>query len=162
MAIERTYNIPLRREWLKVPKYKRAKKAVAAIKKFLQQHMKPATPKELKLGKFLNLDVWKHGMKNPPHHIRINVTKDDKGIVRAELFGAKVETVPVPEKKGLIDKVKDAVITPKAKVPATVQSESSKAEVTTSANPASSAPKPATDAKPKQEKVAQKTESDNT
>ena len=38
--LERTYNVPLRKEFLKVPKYKRAKKAVTALKQFLVKHMK--------------------------------------------------------------------------------------------------------------------------
>ena len=38
--IERTYNIPLRKEWLKKPKYKRAKKAVTALKEFLSRVMR--------------------------------------------------------------------------------------------------------------------------
>jgi ribosomal protein L31E len=90
MATERTYIIPLRREWLKSVKYKRAKKAVRAIKDFLQQHMKTDAA-NIKLGTHLNIELWKHGIRNPPSRIKVNVTKDDKGMVRAELFGIKVE-----------------------------------------------------------------------
>lgn len=90
MATERTYIIPLRREWLKSVKYKRAKKAVRAIKEFLQRHMKTDMA-NVKLGTHLNIELWKHGIKNPPSRIKVNVTKDDKGMVRAELFGVKPE-----------------------------------------------------------------------
>ena len=41
IVLERTYNVPLRKEWLKVPKYKRAKKAVTALRQFLVKHMNP-------------------------------------------------------------------------------------------------------------------------
>ena len=102
-VLERTYNVPLRRRWMYVPKYKRAKKAVTTLKVFLIKHMKPASDEkgriQLKIGKHLNDALWKHGMKNPPHHIKITTTKDDKGVVFAELEGAPVEK-PKEEKKG--------------------------------------------------------------
>ncbi len=59
--MERTYIIPLRKEWLKVPIYKRTKKAVKATKEFLQKHMKVET---VKLGRHLNMK----------EHWNINVT----------------------------------------------------------------------------------------
>ncbi len=85
-VLERTYNIPLRKEYHKVPRWKRTPKAVRAVKKFLVRHMKSEDPK---LGPALNEKLWQHGMKNPPHHVKVTVIKDDKGLVRAELFGAK-------------------------------------------------------------------------
>ncbi len=94
--LERTYNIPLRKEFLKVPKWKRTKKAVAAAKEFLQKHMKS---EDVKLGKHLNEELWKHGIKNPPHHIKVTVQKDSKGVVKAELFGHKIEEKKKEEKK---------------------------------------------------------------
>ncbi len=98
MAIERTYTIPLRREWRKAARYRRAKKAVNAVRAFLIKHMK-ADEKNIKIGKYLNKELWKHGMKNPPARIRINVKKDDKGIVTAELVGAPVEKKAKGKKK---------------------------------------------------------------
>ncbi len=89
--MERTYVIPLRREFRKVPKYKRAKKATRALKEFLTRHMKPAPDTEPKLGKYLNLEVWKHGIRNPPCRVKVIATKDDKGQVWAELFGAPID-----------------------------------------------------------------------
>ncbi len=86
--LERVYNVPLRKEWLKKPKYLRAKKAARALREFLVKHMKS---EEVKLGKHLNEELWKHGMKNPPHHVKLTAIKDDKGVVRAELFGFKYE-----------------------------------------------------------------------
>ena len=67
MATERNYIIPLRREWLKTPRYKRSKKAVAAIRQFLSKHMKSD---KVKLGRNLNLAVWADGIKNPPHKVK--------------------------------------------------------------------------------------------
>ena len=84
--IERTYNVPLRKEFQKVPRYKKTNKAVTAVKQFLSKHMKSDN---VKIGKSINEQIWKHGIKNPPHHVKITVTKDDKGEVKAELFGMK-------------------------------------------------------------------------
>ena len=83
-TVERTLTINIRKEILKVPKYKRAKKAVTAVREFLQQHMK-ATQKNVKLGKHLNLKLWEHGIKNPVTRVTVLAKKDDKGIVTAEL-----------------------------------------------------------------------------
>lgn len=98
MAVERTYTIPLRREWLKAPKYKRAKRAVNAVRAFLKRHLK-ADEENIKLGKYLNLELWKHGIKNPPGRIKVIVTKDDAGKVVAELSSAPKEKSKTAEKK---------------------------------------------------------------
>ncbi len=94
--IERVYNVPLRKEWLKVPKYKRAKKAVAALREFLQKHMKS---ENVKLGPEVNKLLWVHGIKNPPHHVKVTVMKNDDGRVDAELFGFKAKTTQAKVKK---------------------------------------------------------------
>jgi large subunit ribosomal protein L31e len=86
MVLERTYIIPLRREWLKVPRYKRAKKASTAVREFLSKHMKSDN---VKIGNGLNMMLWEHGIKNPPHKIKVSVIKEDDGTVKAELFGKK-------------------------------------------------------------------------
>ena len=85
---ERSYNIPLRREFMKVQRYKRAKKAVNAVKKFLSRHMKSET---IKVGKNLNKKIWERGIKNPPHHVKVTARKDKEGVVFAELFGIPAE-----------------------------------------------------------------------
>lgn len=95
-TLERTYTIPLRKEWLKVQRYKRAKKAVKGVLLFLQRHMKS---EDVRLGRFLNLELWKHGIRNPPSRVKVTVSKDDKGVVRAELFGAPVEKKEVKSEK---------------------------------------------------------------
>jgi len=84
IILEREYNIPLRKEWLKVPLYKRAKKAVKAIREFLARHMR-ADFENIKVGKWLNKEMWKHGIKRPPHHIKVKAIKNDEGIVKVEL-----------------------------------------------------------------------------
>ena len=85
--IEREYTIPLRREWHKVPRYKRANKAVKAIKEFLAQHLKirDRDLRKIRLDKYINEEVWHKGIKNPPAKIKVKVVKEGE-IVRAELF----------------------------------------------------------------------------
>lgn len=85
-GIEREYTIPLRKEWGKVPRYKRANKAMKAIKEFLARHMKVEERdlKKIKLDKYLNEEVWFRGIKKPPAKIKIKARKEN-GIVKAEL-----------------------------------------------------------------------------
>ncbi len=97
IVLERTYNVPLRREWLKVPRYKRAAKAARGLRAFLIKHMKSD---DVKIGKYLNESIWKKGMRNPPHHIQVEAKKDDKGAVFAELVGA-------PKEKEIAEKEKE-------------------------------------------------------
>jgi len=84
MAEEKIYIIPLRKEWLKVPRWKRSRKAVRAVREYLIKHMKS---EDVKLGKYLNEFIWKRGMKKPPGKIKVKVSKDGD-VVRAELFDA--------------------------------------------------------------------------
>ena len=99
MTIERIYNVPLREGYMKAPMYRRAKKAVNTLRTFLSKTMR-VDEKSVRIGKYANELLWKHGIKNPPHHIKVNVRKDDEGIVFAELVGAPVEeTAAVTTKK---------------------------------------------------------------
>lgn len=84
--VEREYTIPLRREWEKVPRYKRAKKAIKAIKEFLAKHMKVRDRdlNKIRVDRFLNEEVWFRGIKNPPSKIKVKATKEGD-IVRVEL-----------------------------------------------------------------------------
>ena len=97
MAEERIYTIPLRKEFMKAPSYKKTKRALTAIKAFLIRHMKA---EDVKIGKYLNLELWKHGRQNPPPRIKIKAIKDiikikdkDVIVVKAELINAPVEVV---------------------------------------------------------------------
>lgn len=134
MALERTYNIPLRKEWLKAPKYRRAKRAIAAVRTFLLKHMKAS---EVKIGQHLNISIWKRGIKSPPHHVEVNAVKNDKGVCFAELVSAPA----APTKE-----VKEA---PKAKA------EAPKAEKGAEIPAAQTAPEPAKPA-PKKTEQAEK------
>lgn len=96
IVLERVYNVPLRKKYQKAPRWKRTKRAVTALKEFVFQHMKA---KEVKIGKYVNLELWKHGIRNPPHHIKVNCKKDEEGIVNVELVGAPEEKPKEEPKK---------------------------------------------------------------
>lgn len=108
--LERKYIITLRREFKKVPKYLRARKAVKAVKAFLQKHMKC---EDVRLGKHLNLFLWSQGNRNPPHRVEVLAIKyEEKGSVhvKAELVGAPKEEAVAPlKKKGLAERLKGKV-----------------------------------------------------
>lgn len=87
-VLERAYNIPLRKETLKVPPFRKANKAIKTIRIFISKHMKSDN---VVLGKYLNLKVWRHGAKNPPHHVKVNAVKDNKGRVFVDIVGAPKE-----------------------------------------------------------------------
>ena len=111
----KTYNIPLRKEVMKVPKYKRANKAIRAIRKFLLRHVK----ENVLIGGSLNRKVLEHGRKNVPHHVQVEirtVKRKDADVLIAEVPGAPVEKVIV-EEKGKLAKVKDKIIGKKEDTP---------------------------------------------
>ena len=89
-TLERVYNVPLRKEYQRAARWKRTKRAVTALQTFLKKHMKS---EEVKLGTELNNELWKHGIKNPPHHVKVTVTKDAEGNVKADLFGINKDKV---------------------------------------------------------------------
>jgi large subunit ribosomal protein L31e len=102
IILEREYNVPLRREWIKSPRWKKTNKAVRALREFLAKHMKveDRDVSKVKIGKSLNEEMWKHGIRNPPHHIKVIAKKDDKGNVTVELFSApSEEKIEAKEKK---------------------------------------------------------------
>ncbi len=94
-TLERTYTVPLRKEFRKSPRLKRTKKAVIALREFLVKHMKSDN---VRIGKELNEALWVRGIKHPPHKIKLVARKDAEGIVTAELFGVQKEA-PQESKK---------------------------------------------------------------
>jgi large subunit ribosomal protein L31e len=91
-VLEREYIVPLRREWLKVPEYKRATKAVKALRKFIARHMKLYDDdlRKVKIDQTLNNEIRFRGMKKPPAKIRVKARKFDDGNIRVELVDIPV------------------------------------------------------------------------
>ena len=93
--LERLYTIPLRKEFLKAPRYKRSKKVISTIRTFISKNMKNPT---VKIGSMLNEEVLKHGRKNPPHKIRVKAIRyDEPSFVKVDLPNAVFED-PLKEK----------------------------------------------------------------
>ena len=96
MADEQTFNIPLRKEFQKVPSWNKAKKAVKATRAFLIRQLKV---ENVLLGKHLHEELMKHGRQNPPHHVKVRVWKDGEKY-KADLIDAPREEKKVEVVKG--------------------------------------------------------------
>ncbi len=144
---ESEYIIPLRKEVMKVAKYDRTKKAVIAVRQFLQKHTKS---KEVLLGKELNKKLQKGGRKNVVSKVHVKVIKDEDKY-RAELIGFPIELTKDKEEK---KKGKKADKTEKAKV---LEKDEVKEE--TKEKPAQKEePKKEVEEKVRQEKIVKKAE----
>jgi large subunit ribosomal protein L31e len=93
--MERTYNIPLRKAFLKAPKYLRTNRAVREVRSFLKRHTKSTN---IKLGEELNKVLWARGDSKPPHHVMVLAKKEDD-VVYAELTGKEFAKKDFSEKE---------------------------------------------------------------
>lgn len=86
VQLERTYVVPLRSGFLKVPRYKRSKKALKTLKEFLAKHMRVENRdlSKVKIDIYLNNEIWFRGIRKPLHKVKVKAKKID-GIVYAEL-----------------------------------------------------------------------------
>lgn len=77
-TLERIYIIPLKKEWSKVPSYKRTRKAIVAIKEFIARHMKvyDRDLDKIKVDIYLNNEIWAHGSRNAPTRVKVRAIKD--------------------------------------------------------------------------------------
>ena len=103
--VERTYNIPLRKEWLKVPSYVRTQKAVRTVRQFIQKHMKT---EDVVIGKYLNQELWKRGSQTTPPKVSVTaktVEEKDRKYVKVELVGAPEEKPKEEKKKSLLKRI---------------------------------------------------------
>lgn len=87
LIFEREYIVPLRKGWLKVPKYKRANKAVKTLKEFMVKHMKiyDRDLRKVKIDLYLNNEIRFRGIKKPYSKIKVKAKKFDNDIVKVEL-----------------------------------------------------------------------------
>jgi len=86
VEIEREYVVPLRRGFLNVPRYRRAKKAVKVLREFMVRHMnvRDGDLGKVKIDGYLNNEIWFRGIKKPMSKIKVRAKKID-GIVYVEL-----------------------------------------------------------------------------
>ena len=101
VKLERVYNVPLRKEWLKVPKYKRSKKALAALKQFLAKfaeemvklkinanHVK-VQEKYLRLGLFWKEKSKKRSRRISNTHVEVVLEQENCHIHVRNVVGTK-------------------------------------------------------------------------
>jgi len=141
--LERTYNIPLRKEFQKVPRYKRAKKAVTAVREFVLKHMKADS---VLIGEELNKLLWVHGIKNPPHHVKVTVVKNKEGVAIAELPGIKFKQITqmkrTEEDTSLMGKLKSKITSDNKPEQEELKDVTPKDDAKPKAEPKPAAPKP--------------------
>jgi large subunit ribosomal protein L31e len=93
--LERTYIIPVRKDTIKVERWRRAKRAMSFIRAFMKRHMKCDN---VKMGQELNELVWARGGKYVPNKVEIYAVKEDD-VVRMNLKGAPLPKVEEREEK---------------------------------------------------------------
>ncbi len=64
------------------PPYRRAKVAIRVIKEFTTRHMKAT---DVKIKEDVNKLIWARGIKHPPRRIRLEMERDEDGIVSVGL-----------------------------------------------------------------------------
>ena len=75
---ERIYVIPLWRSWLSGRGYRRAKKAMRYLRRFIARHMRN---EDIKISPKVNEIVWSRGIRNPPRKIKVKVVLGSDQIV---------------------------------------------------------------------------------
>ncbi len=75
---ERIYIVPLWRSWISGRGYRRAKKAVRYLRKFVSRHMRSD---DIKISPKVNEIIWRNGIRNPPRKIKIRVVLGSDQVV---------------------------------------------------------------------------------
>jgi large subunit ribosomal protein L31e len=79
--LTRVYMVPLRRAF-EAPPYRRTKVAIRVIRDFTVRHMKAS---DVKIKEDVNERIWARGIKNPPRRIRLEMERDEDGLVSVSL-----------------------------------------------------------------------------
>lgn len=79
--ITRVYTVPLRRAF-EAPRYRRAKVAIRLIKDFAVRHMKA---RDIKIEEAVNKVIWSRGIRSPPRRMKLEMERDEDGIVSIRL-----------------------------------------------------------------------------
>jgi len=79
--LTRVYVVPLGRAF-EAPPYRRAKVAIRLIKEFTTRHMKAS---EIKIKEDVNELVWARGIRKPPRRVRLEMARDEDGLVSVSL-----------------------------------------------------------------------------
>ena len=128
IELKREYIVPLRKGFLNVPHYRRAKKAVKVLKEFMVRHMniRDGDTRKVKINIHLNNEIWFKGIKKPLAKIKVKAKKIG-GIVYVELADIpdvvkfkmahkeKAKAASVMDKKGAKKAEKEKIETDKDK-----------------------------------------------
>jgi large subunit ribosomal protein L31e len=79
--LTRTYIVPLGVVF-EAPPYRRAKVAIRVIREFAERHMKA---EEVKIDEAVNRAIWERGIKHPPRRMRLEMERDEDGVVSIKL-----------------------------------------------------------------------------
>jgi large subunit ribosomal protein L31e len=79
--LTRVYMVPLGRAF-EAPPYRRTKVAIRLIKEFTVRHMKAS---EVKIKEDVNKQIWARGIKKPPRRIKLEMERDEDGLVSVSL-----------------------------------------------------------------------------
>lgn len=79
--LTRVHMVPLRRAF-EAPKYRRTKVAVRIIREFTTRHMKAT---EVKIDEDVNQLLWARGIGSPPRRIKLEMERDEDGVVSVRL-----------------------------------------------------------------------------
>ena len=101
--LERNYVVPLRQYWRMAPRYKRAKRAVNGLRRFVIRHMKVD---EVKIGKELNDFILERGQRKPPARVQVTIVKEDM-IGKVNIMGIPYSKEVKEDKKSLFGKKKE-------------------------------------------------------
>jgi len=83
--LEREYVIPLRDAY-RVPRGKRASKAIRLIRRFVSRHLHVGT---VIVDPALNMVIWSRNREKPPRRVKVVVKKIDEDTARVELPSAE-------------------------------------------------------------------------
>jgi large subunit ribosomal protein L31e len=79
--LTRVYVVPLGVAF-EAPPYRRAKVAIRIIKEFTTRHMKAS---DVKIKEDVNRLVWARGIRKPPRRLKLEMERDEDGLVSVSL-----------------------------------------------------------------------------
>lgn len=100
---QKSFTIPLRKEFQQSAPLRRTPRAVKAVKAYLVRHCKVD---EVRLGARLNESLWTRGIRHPPARVTVDVTVED-GVAKAELQGFEYVEAVKPQAKQEPESFKD-------------------------------------------------------
>ena len=100
---QKSFTIPLRKEFQQSAPLRRTPRAVKAVKAYLVRHCKVD---EVRLGARLNESLWTRGIRHPPARVTVDVTVEDC-VAKAELQGFEYVEAVKPQAKQEPESFKD-------------------------------------------------------